>query len=699
MSEDSELSMSELRRRRAAANPSNPTPAESAALQPASHIAHGASAAILPETRPSAPRSFLPFDPRRFTHALRRRWEWIALAGCLATFAGGVFAFEHTPSSLAFTLTLRDLSPRFTAAATDGNAYKPPQVSPRTMTDFLTSAELIRDVSSRARPAMTESALLHSLSVASEPDSETVRIRLTGTDPAALAALANLYTAEAVALSKDAQREDPALMYDNFTRQLESIETQEAGLNSKLAQFRATSGVTDPAVERPAFEKEWVDLRVRIDEAAGELDLLNKKQGLLLAEPVQKRLAEASAELIACEAQGKTDQHPDVVRLRNEIDDLNRQLTDAATNSNPGFAETLYASQAAALGAKKQALELEIQQLQARAASLNTRLADLYAHSSDFDQIKASLDRLENYRSNLNSRRFEAEQYRAAAEGYFQAAAPAQASDVDSRARYAAAASLGLRSGVIGILAALAAVLLLEAADPRLKTAADVSRVTRLPVLASLGNLDQMDEPARRAWAFRTWTILSNALAPSADHGALCGFISAAHGEGRSTWVELLAGAARERGFNVVRIDCSDGLNGHARQDAQPQEAPAPAPDAPSTAILAPPQNHALARGRGSSVMHVRLPGELWDPERRVQFRNELARWSETSNSVILVDLPPASRSEAVLLAENLPQIVWLADSGNSHARETRFHLNTLRHARCNLVGALLNHEPEPLMS
>ncbi|HMP84990.1 MAG TPA: hypothetical protein PKA41_20050, partial [Verrucomicrobiota bacterium] len=58
--------------------------------------------------------------------------------------------------------------------------------------------------------------------------------------------------------------------------------------------------------------------------------------------------------------------------------------------------------------------------------------------------------------------------------------------------------------------------------------------------------------------------------------------------------------------------------------------------------------------------------------------------------------LPPASSPESVLLAENLPQVVWLADSGKARVRETRRQLETLRHAKCRLAGAVLNHEPEP---
>jgi len=36
-------------------------------------------------------------------------------------------------------------------------------------------------------------------------------------------------------------------------------------------------------------------------------------------------------------------------------------------------------------------------------------------------------------------------------------------------------------------------------------------------------------------------------------------------------------------------------------------------------------------------------------------------------------------------------------DSGKAHAKESRKLLQTLRHAKCRLVGAVLNHEPVPV--
>jgi protein involved in polysaccharide export with SLBB domain len=90
-------------------------------------------------------------------------------------------------------------------------------------------------------------------------------------------------------------------------------------------------------------------------------------------------------------------------------------------------------------------------------------------------------------------------------------------------------------------------------------------------------------------------------------------------------------------------------------------------------------------------MVHIPLPGWVWNLERRKQWRDALHHWRKIENLVIFVELPPASVAEAVLLGSNLPNLVWLADSGNADAAETRAQLETLRHARCNLVGAVLN--------
>ena len=93
-------------------------------------------------------------------------------------------------------------------------------------------------------------------------------------------------------------------------------------------------------------------------------------------------------------------------------------------------------------------------------------------------------------------------------------------------------------------------------------------------------------------------------------------------------------------------------------------------------------------------VVHIPLPGWVWNLERRKQWQDALNQWGKIDNVVIFVELPPASVPESVLLGENVPQLVWLARSGKADAAETRAQLETLRHARANLVGAVLNRAP-----
>jgi uncharacterized protein involved in exopolysaccharide biosynthesis len=715
---DAELSISELRRKRAQAAGGGidvetaPSSDEAGAIDTAvietaprsmsspSRPTHRQSARHAPQPEPEP-----SFDRSRFVSAIKRSWHWILLALAAGAAIGGAIGFARGNYSLLATLTLRDLAARFDGP--DGVSYKPPRPSSQAMINFLTSAQLLYAVASQANPPISERDLLQQLDVNPEKGSENIEVTITGKDPQKLIDLANLYTGTAVALSKEAQQEDPGVMYTNLTQQLAEIERQQTNLNQRFMALRTNSGIADPAIENPAFEKEWVDLRVKIDLAQGELASLKHKARVVENEPLQRRLQDANAQLLTYRSQGKLDEHPDVKRLLNEIADLNRKL------SGDGSQETLIqgpVGQLPTVDRDRSALQTQIQQLQSQADAVKAKLDKLFANAGEYNQLKSELDRLDIYKKMLNNRRFEAQQYRDVAEGYFHPpSALASMKDIDPAARYRAAGGGAGRGGALGLILSLGLVLLVEYADPRLKTAADVKRVTDLPVLATLGDLNKMNDEARKAWAFRTWTILSGTLATSANRGTVCGFISCAHGEGRSTWVEMLVGAAKERGFEVIKLDFNDAhLAEHLSSAANgTYDSASPsrhhvtddAPAAYSSALAVPSRNQSLAQSRQPSVIHIELPGLVWDLDRRIQFQTELEQWQSVSRSVILVDLPPASVPEAVLLAENLPQLIWLVDAGKSHARETRLHLETLRHARCKLVGAVLNHEPEPLIN
>ncbi|MGH8527458.1 MAG: hypothetical protein ACREXY_25595, partial [Gammaproteobacteria bacterium] len=253
---------------------------------------------------------------------------------------------------------------------------------------------------------------------------------------------------------------------------------------------------------------------------------------------------------------------------------------------------------------------------------------------------------------------------------------------------------------------------------------ADLKRVTKLPVIATLGNLDKMHPTTQSGWAFRTWTALQSRLSLSPNHGLVCGFTSSGGGQGRSTWIRLLAKAASQCGFRVLTIatlpsppfmqedhkeerepkaNGEPTANGEPKPNGKPNGSPlerSPFGTEPSMAVMnnvliTPGQvTEKLTGDHAEPQVHIPLPGWVWSLERRKQWQGALKQWRNIENIVILVELPPACDPEAVLLAENIPNIVWLADSSKADATDSREQLQTLRDARCNLVGSVMNRAP-----
>jgi protein involved in polysaccharide export with SLBB domain len=278
-------------------------------------------------------------------------------------------------------------------------------------------------------------------------------------------------------------------------------------------------------------------------------------------------------------------------------------------------------------------------------------------------------------------------------------------------------------------------VFLTEILDTSIKTAEDIARITKLPVLATLGDLRKMSAAAQVQWAFRTLTLLKGKLSRNADQSLVCGIISANHGEGRSTWVNLLVSAASQRGLRVLTVDTRPTAAAPVTGTPSRPASPAPKPEEPASpankesaansdkaekkadvinlpdhvesdqsltpAVLTTPDKVAeqLQGPNAQPVVHIPLPGWVWNLERRKQWQKALDQWRDIDNLVIFVELPPACEPESVLLAENLPQVIWLVGSGMADAAETKTHLDTLKHAGCNVAGAVLNQAPPPFLN
>jgi len=284
--------------------------------------------------------------------------------------------------------------------------------------------------------------------------------------------------------------------------------------------------------------------------------------------------------------------------------------------------------------------------------------------------------------------------------GYLRVLLPASVEETKGQRPWMKIGALSVFFCFIGLTVAFGEILAREFLDNRVKTAADVKRVTQLPLLATLGNLKRMSTDEQNTWAFRTWIALQSRLSRSASRGLICGVTSPHHGDGRSTWIRLLAHAAGQCGYRVLTITAcpASTQTTYAKNAPAASAASADASTLTTNVLTTPGQVAEKLKGPDSQpLVHIPLPGWVWNLERRKQWHSALELWRKIDNIVILIELPPASVPEAVLLAENVPNLIWLTTSGRTDSMETRTQLETLRQARGNLVGAVLNRAPSSL--
>jgi protein involved in polysaccharide export with SLBB domain/capsular polysaccharide biosynthesis protein len=590
---------------------------------------------------------------------LARRWRWLAVGAVLGSLA-------------ALLAAAKFVGPKFTAAA-QLLRYETPGVSDffkqeapiseETFAGLIQAPDLLRRVGEQAVPPIPPEIFAKQIKVDPDAESDLVNIALFASTPQQAVALLNSYLTNSVLYLRDLQAQSVRLAADTY-------------LGKQVAQMDQDIADLDKEFRAQAMPPQITN---KLAQIGGQLNELGRTlAGPPRVSPVvameTERLNVALGELAVLLSKD-TELHPAVQQKKAEVQALKAQIAADSTNM-----PTLPPETAVMPAAPTPAINPEL------------------------DIIRAKLLSLEEGRVLLVNRQREAELYVANPPGIARVFAPATLKTVHTNHRRLKIGAAGMVGACLGLAGSFFFVLLTEFFDGRLKTSEDVRRVTKLPVLTTLGDMEAMGDEARRQWAFRTWTLLQGHLSPTAHHGLVCGFTSSSQGEGRSTWIRLLAEAASLTGFRVLTVatrrpnEEGKRISNHVcdllaegLQEKEPSEALA-ARD--TDALNSPTQiTDRLADPKSQPIVHIPLPGWVWNRERRQQWHEALDHWRKIENIVILVELPPADKSETVLLGSSLPNLIWLADSGAAEAASTRDQLATLRHARCNIVGAVLNRE------
>ncbi len=662
------------------------------------------------------PASRLFCDPWRILAALQQRSRFLFGVAGVAALGAGVFGYLQSNYNVRVMLIAREANPARTAS-TESEAYRPHQLTSPTLVTLMQSPDLLRRAAANVQPPVSANSLQGRVAVEQVLNTDLVALTVAGKNRQSLVDLANLLANQAVALGRELQVAEADQMNRFCRDKLAALDEQLQQVNAELINFQNTEKLADPDAEKQGYIKQLGDVMARADNARIDVELMDLQVATFQNElaqqnPIAQKLEAARSKLTDLMA-NYTEIHPTVQRQRTLMAELEKQLPAAGQSTlaaaryseNPQVS-AMYA-RVVDLQTRKATAQKELSELTKLHDSLLSKVTGLSEKSLRYATIKAQFDGLQKSRGLLAYRQREAQLYQENSQGYYRAVTPATLKDVDSLSRWLAALVAGSVGLLLGGLGAGLVIAGQEIADRRLKTAVDVQRATGLPVLAALGDLNQMSAAEKDAWAFRTWTAIAGQLNASPNHGIVCGFISSGAGEGRSTWIELLVGAAKQRGLQVMTIATRPGEDTLPAMDLPPNVVE---PDFCRTGEhggdhkeTAPTDQTELSFSRTLAVAptptlaaHIPLPGKVWDLARRKEWQNTLAQMRRMDNLVLLVELPPASVPEAVLLAESLPQVIWLADSGRASGRDTREQLQTLRHAKCRLVGAVLNHEPKP---
>ncbi len=647
----------------------------------------------------------LPFDPWRLLEALREKWYWLLVGAGILALAGWMAGVVLIKYKIPVHLIRRETSNAYRTGE-GPDPYKPREISEQTLMTFMKSAEVIRRVSAKSSSHIPPDSLFQMIKVepTQNPDILTLALYTRNSLPA-MVDLANLYAHEVIDFTKEMQATEVMDVAHYLDAKLAEADKELSEANEELVKFSRGSEFLNFDKETEAYVTQVGGLDIKAEAARIELGTLELRMAALQKElatqnPANDKITAAKEELNNLLLR-YTDAHPLVQAQKSKIAELQKQTPNSVTNFQFSLSEnansignSLY-RQYMEMQSQKTALEKQIEEYKLLKNSMQGKVTGLSEKTLRYAMLKTRLQAVEATRNLLAQRKRDAQLYVENAMGYYRIYSDASLKDVNKKIRWLKILLMAFAGGAVGFFTSAAAIMIAEVVDTRLRTAADVTRVTGLPVLASLGDLKKMSPEEQVNWAFKTLTALKGKISLPNNQGLVCGITSSEHGEGRSTWINLLVSAASQRGFRVLTVDTRPHSTGpEAKETAKSENAPAPAP--PATNVLAAPAEvtQQLTDPSLQPIVHIPLPGWVWNYDRRKQWQTALTHWKRIDNLVLLVELPPATEPEAVLLAENLPQVLWLAGSGMAKASETVEQLTTLRNAHCNLVGAVLNREP-----
>ena len=489
-----------------------------------------------------------------------------------------------------------------------------------------------------------------------------VGVSVTAASAASARSLADVFTAHVAACADDWVSKRTK----EVDKQISSAQRQLRDLRKQFGDFDDALLFADVRSLRQTLTKDAADRAASVASIQSQLAAVTTEEKKIVAalaadKPVLRSLQQELEQALT----RYTEEHPRVKELRAAIIALQKESQAAGKSS---LSRTNV--QLAELNSRRSGLRDQLKKAEATELKSRQALQKFATNEVQFVRLQSEYNALSNRRDDLIQSRVlvgskGVEKWRR--------------SDRVELARVTSVPRLW-NHGLSGAFAGLCVGSIAYAAGRRrhrvIRDEAALADVTGLPVLASLPDLSTLTDAARQYWAVETLQLLRNTAGAARRGSFVCGIISATNGEGRSTWIDLLADAGLRNGNRVLVISRPDCEDINQRADVPPDTLFLPQP---------------VAETQSGSLARYALVGNVANITLQKNWERAFAAWQNEQNAVVLIELPSATTAEALLLSSAVPNVLWLAAANVAEAQTTVSCVNSLRNTGCNLIGAALN--------
>jgi uncharacterized protein involved in exopolysaccharide biosynthesis len=433
----------------------------------------------------------LPADPLRLLSNVLSKWPAILGFAALLGLAGAVVGLKM--SKREYTLTCTILMRKVTKniqVDEGGQAYRPADLSDKTLQGILTSDETLERTAQRMKNGLTAKDLRGK--VEAVPYKETDFFYITYHSPISdkdAVEFMTVWIDEIIQYSKRLQQADARGLRDILQQQVAEMNLELSTYNRTILDFCRDKQYMGPD-ESTVIQTQMLTLQERMEHTRADLQSKTDAikaftEDLRKTNPYDMRVSEANAKLANLK-HTYTDENPQVKVVLQEIEELkasSKKFQEDGNHSLDEYGDRTAYERIQMLEIERSSLENQLKVLENRFEEVSKRYDELPGLNYRFDELKSRRQQTLTGLQNLSKRLKETEIFATSAPGYWQRYQAPKPEYVIPTSRLKKPLVVGAAGAFFGMGLSSIGVFLLTWRDPRRSTL-DACIVSRAPLMA-----------------------------------------------------------------------------------------------------------------------------------------------------------------------------------------------------------------------